>query len=93
MTKQSFSSISTLTWVSGRAHSNIPWEHLCRQSSFLDFGVRIVHMLLMSWAGEWARKNLMSRMGWDLDLEAACAVAILRDRGVEHRDIRPPNVL
>jgi hypothetical protein len=60
---------------------------------FLDFGVRIVHMLLMSWAGEEAQKDLISRMGADIDLETARAAAILRDRGVEHRDVRPPNVL
>lgn len=60
---------------------------------FLDFGVRIVHMLLMSWAGEWAQKDLISRIGRDLDLETARAAAALRDRGVEHCDVRPPNVL
>jgi len=33
------------------------------------------------------------RMGADLDLETTRAAAILRDRGVEHRDVRPPNFL
>ena len=59
----------------------------------LDFGVRIVHMLLMSWAGEQAQKNLISPIGWDLEAEAARAATELRDYGVEHRDVRPPNVL
>jgi hypothetical protein len=60
---------------------------------FLDFGVRIVHMLLMSWVGEQAQKDLVSRIGWDVDVEAARAATKLRDYGVEHRDVRPPNVL
>ncbi|KAH6672621.1 hypothetical protein B0J14DRAFT_77847 [Halenospora varia] len=60
---------------------------------FLDFGVRIVHMLLMSWAGEQARKDLMSRMSLDVDVETNLAVTKLRDCGVEHGDVRPPNVL
>ena len=56
---------------------------------FLDVGVRIVHMLLMSWAGEQAHKDL----GCDMDEETACAVTRLLYHGVEHRDVRPPNVL
>jgi hypothetical protein len=60
---------------------------------FLDFGVRIVHMLLMSWAGEQARKELMITMGRDLAVETSRAVTKMLDYGVEHRDIRPPNVL
>jgi hypothetical protein len=60
---------------------------------FLDVGVRIVHMLLMSWAGEQARKDLMSAMGRDLASETSGAVKKMLDCGVEHRDVRPPNVL
>jgi hypothetical protein len=60
---------------------------------FLDFGVRIVHMLLMSWAGEQARKDLMITMGRDLAAETSGAVTKMLDCGVEHYDVRPPNVL
>jgi hypothetical protein len=60
---------------------------------FLDFGVRIVHMLLMSWAGEQAQKVLMSRMSLDVEVETNRAVTKLRNYGVEHHDVRPPNVL
>ena len=60
---------------------------------FLDVGVRIVHMLLMSWAGEQARKDLMLAMGRDLAAETTGVVTKMLDCGVEHRDVRPPNVL
>jgi hypothetical protein len=60
---------------------------------FLDFGVRIIHMLLMSWSDEQARKDLMLAMGRDLAAETSEAVAKLLDCGVEHRDVRLPNVL
>ncbi|RDL30224.1 Uncharacterized protein BP5553_10502 [Venustampulla echinocandica] len=60
---------------------------------FLDFGVRIVHMLLMSWGGEQARKDLMLAIGRDLAAETSRAVAELLNCGVEHRDVRAPNVL
>ncbi|KAH8650353.1 hypothetical protein BGZ60DRAFT_421798 [Tricladium varicosporioides] len=60
---------------------------------FLDFGVRIVHMMLMSWGGMQARSDLMSAIGRDLAVETSKAVTRLRDCGVEHRDVRPPNVL
>jgi hypothetical protein len=60
---------------------------------FLDFGVRIVHMLLMSWAGEQAREGSMLAMGRDLAVETSRAVTRILDYGVEHRDVRPPNVL
>jgi len=60
---------------------------------FLDLEVRIVHMLLMSWAGEQARKDLMLTMGRDLAAETSGAVTKILDCGVEHRDVRPPNVL
>jgi hypothetical protein len=50
-------------------------------------------MLLMSWAGEQARKDLMLAMGRDLAAETGGAVKKMLDCGVEHRDVRPPNVL
>jgi len=50
-------------------------------------------MLLMSWAGEQARKDLMLTMGRDLAAETSGAVTKILDCGVEHRDVRPPNVL
>ncbi|KAH7378966.1 hypothetical protein BKA64DRAFT_242116 [Cadophora sp. MPI-SDFR-AT-0126] len=60
---------------------------------FLDVGVRIVHMLLMSWGGEQACKALMLAMGRDLAAETSEAVTKLLNCGVEHHDVRPPNVL
>jgi aminoglycoside/choline kinase family phosphotransferase len=50
-------------------------------------------MLLMSWAGEQARKDLMLAMRRDLNAETNGAVRKMLSCGVEHRDIRPPNVL
>jgi hypothetical protein len=60
---------------------------------FLDVGVRIVHMLLMSWAGEQARKDLLLAIGRDLAVETSGAVTKMLSCGVEHCDVRPPNVL
>ncbi|KAH8751831.1 hypothetical protein BGZ57DRAFT_934347 [Hyaloscypha finlandica] len=60
---------------------------------FLDVGVRIIHMLLMSWAGEQARKDWMLTIGRDLATETSAVVTKILDCGVEHRDVRPPNVL
>jgi serine/threonine protein kinase len=60
---------------------------------FLDVGVRIVYMLLMSWAGEQVNKDLILAMGRDLDVDTNRAVTKMLDCGVEHRDLRPPNVL
>lgn len=60
---------------------------------FLHFEVRIVHMLLISWGGEQAHKDLMLAMGRDLAAEMSEAVTKLLNCGVEHRDVRPPNVL
>ena len=50
-------------------------------------------MLLMSWAGEQARKDLMLSLGRDLAAETNGVVTRILDCGVEHHDIRPPNVL
>jgi hypothetical protein len=50
-------------------------------------------MLLMSWAGEQAREDLMSSIRQDINEETTRAVTKLRYHGVEHCDVRPPNVL
>ena len=50
-------------------------------------------MLLMSWAGQQARKHLMLKKGPDLAAETSGAVTKMLGCGVEHRDVRPPNVL
>jgi hypothetical protein len=62
---------------------------------FLYFGVRIVHLLLISWGGgaERTQKDLMSGMGRDLVVGTSRAVAKLLQCGVEHGDARPSNVL
>ncbi|KAH7379980.1 hypothetical protein BKA64DRAFT_585035, partial [Cadophora sp. MPI-SDFR-AT-0126] len=60
---------------------------------YLEVGVRIVHMLLMSWAGEQAREDLMLTRGQDLAVETSGAVTHMLGYRVEHRDVRPPNVL
>lgn len=68
---------------------NIP----LKQPYFLDAEVKIVYMLLMSWAGEQAQRDFLAGIGRDLNLETTCSVTKLRCHGVEHHDIRPPNVL
>ena len=50
-------------------------------------------MLLMSWVGEQADKDSVSSLRCDIGEEISCAVTKLRYHGVEHRDVRPPNVL
>ncbi len=60
---------------------------------FFDFGVRIVHMLLMSWAGEQAQECSMSSISRDMNEEINQAVTKMLECGVKHGDIRPPNVL
>jgi hypothetical protein len=60
---------------------------------FLDVGVRIVYILLMSWAGEQACKDSMLAMGQDLAVEMSRAVTKMLGCGVEHRDVQLPNVL
>jgi hypothetical protein len=64
---------------------------------FLDVGVKIVHMLMMSWVGEKAEQELAGpTRPWDTnatDLKTAVAVEELRRHGVQHNDVRPPNVL
>jgi len=50
-------------------------------------------MLLVSWAGVQARSDLMSAMGRDLAAETSGEVTKMLDRGVEHHDVGPSNVL
>ena len=47
----------------------------------------------MSWAGEQARKDLMTSIRRDINEEATRAGTKLRYYGVEHCDVRPPNIL
>ncbi|KAL2357208.1 hypothetical protein BJ546DRAFT_1113171 [Cryomyces antarcticus] len=64
---------------------------------FLDFGVKIVRMLMMSWVGEQAKQDFTGKVSrWGLSLlddKSNAAVNELRKRGVEHNDARPPNML
>ena len=60
---------------------------------YLAVGVRIIHMLLMSYAGEEACQDLMQTREHDLTVETDKAVTTLRDYGIEHCDVRSPNVL
>ena len=60
---------------------------------FVDVGVKTVHMLLISWAGEQASKDLVQAMGRDLTAETNWAVTKLLSCGVKYCDVRPPNVL
>jgi serine/threonine protein kinase len=64
---------------------------------FLDVGVRIVHMLMMSGVGEKVEHDLAGpTRPWDTnatDFKTAVAVEELHRHGVQHNDVRPPNVL
>ena len=60
---------------------------------YLDVGVRILHMLLMSWGGELIDED-ESVKGWQgLQLEIRRTVAEVRKAGVDQSDERPPNML
>ena len=60
---------------------------------YLDVGVRILHMLLMSWGGELADED-KSVKGWQgLQREIRRTVAEVRSAGVDQSDERPPNML
>ena len=60
---------------------------------YLDVGVRILHMLLMSWGGELADED-ESVKGWQgLQREIRRTVAEVRRAGVDQSDERPPNIL
>jgi serine/threonine protein kinase len=47
----------------------------------------------MSYAGEQARKDLVSSLGCDIVEKTTRAFTKLRYQGMEHRDVRPPNIL
>ena len=55
----------------------------------LDLGVRIVHMLLMSWAGEVISDAEMANS----KEEVVQLVDALRAQGVDHKDVRVPNIV
>ncbi|KAI9670763.1 MAG: hypothetical protein M1817_003873 [Caeruleum heppii] len=57
---------------------------------YLDIGVRIQHMLLMSWAGEPVTELEMTSL---MLREISRAVKEMLREGVEHHDVREPNVL
>jgi tRNA A-37 threonylcarbamoyl transferase component Bud32 len=50
-------------------------------------------MLLMSWMGEQAYNDVISSLERDIVGKTNRAVAKLRSHGVEHHDVRQPNVL
>jgi hypothetical protein len=62
---------------------------------YLDLDVEIVHMLLMSWAGEVATEAAVAGMGVvaDLGAEVQRTAAEVRGQGVVHGDDRAPNRL
>ena len=60
---------------------------------FLAPGVEIIHMLLMSWGGEQARKDLMLGCGQHLEIEKSRANEELVRYGINHGDLRAPNML
>ena len=60
---------------------------------FLDVGVQIIHMLLMSWGGEAFHGDSLSSLDTKTQNCVKDAKRQLEAHGVKHRDIRPPNVL
>ncbi|PGH02617.1 hypothetical protein AJ80_08829 [Polytolypa hystricis UAMH7299] len=56
---------------------------------WVDIGVEIVHMLLMSWGGELAEPSDAP----DLNREIRRSVEEILQEGVEHNDVREPNIL
>jgi hypothetical protein len=55
---------------------------------YVDLGVEIVHMLLMSWGGEVAESSDVL----DLEGEIRRSVDKISGKGVEHNDVREPNI-
>jgi exonuclease VII small subunit len=62
--------------------------HLTARHAIRFAGFKIVHMLLMSWAGELAIKA-----GVDLTTEIAQSLRMVRGEGVVHHDLRDANLL
>ena len=62
---------------------------------YYDTGVRIMHLMLLSWAGKRLHDSEtapgIDRQTWTTDL--VCAVNAVHSAGVLHRDVRMPNVL
>ena len=57
--------------------------------SYVNVGVELVHMLLMSWGDEVAKKADVP----DWDKELGRSVREVSDEGVEHNDVREANIL
>jgi predicted acylesterase/phospholipase RssA len=59
----------------------------------LDLGVRILHMLLMSWGGEAADEDEAVKGMAGMQEEIQRTVAEVRRAGVDQMDVRSPNLL
>jgi len=60
---------------------------------FYDIGVRILHMLLMSWGGQIADDDLSIKEWEGLEQEILRTVADVRRVGIDQADVRGPNIL
>lgn len=60
---------------------------------YLDIGVEIIRFLLMSRAGESMKLHPNPCREYEVHPEARRSEKVLRALGVEHCDLRPPNVL
>jgi len=61
---------------------------------YYDVGVRVVHMMFLSWAGETLNDgNATEDMKRDWNRELGRSVQAIHDAGVLHGDIRPANTL
>ena len=60
---------------------------------YLDVGVRILHMLLMSWGGNLAGEDESMKDSSELNKEIKRTVTEVRRAGVDQMDVRPPNLL
>ena len=59
---------------------------------YLDAGVRILHMLLMSWGGNFAHENSSVKNSSELRKEIKRTTAEMEAQGIHQMDIRPPNL-
>ena len=59
----------------------------------LDLGVRILHMLLMSWGGEVADEDETAKEMAGMQKEIRRTVAEVRRAGIDQMDVRSPNLL
>lgn len=60
---------------------------------YLAVGVRILHMLLMSWGGELADDDETVKDWHGLQQEIQRTVAEIRNEGIDQADLRLPNIL